>query len=43
VPYAPVQPAIFKQSRQTLREAITNYDDLKRQFQPTPWADFFTD
>jgi LPS sulfotransferase NodH len=43
VPYAPVQPAIFKQSRQTLREAITNYDDLKRQFQLTPWADFFTD
>lgn len=41
VPYSAVSPAIYKQSRQTLAEAISNYDELKAQFQATPWAAFF--
>ncbi len=41
VPYAPVAPSIYKQSRQPLAEAISNYAALKAQFQGTPWAEFF--
>lgn len=41
VDYEAVRPSIHKQSRQTLAEAITNYDELKRQFAGTPWVEFF--
>jgi LPS sulfotransferase NodH len=41
--YQPVAPAIYKQSQQTLAEAIANYDDLRGKFTGTPWAAFFAD
>ncbi len=41
VDYEVVRPSIHKQSRQTLAEAITNYDELKQQFAGTLWAEFF--
>ncbi len=34
-------PQTFKQSREPLAAAISNYADLKRQFADTPWAGFF--
>lgn len=43
VAYEAVRPSIHKQSRQTLAEAITNYDELKQQFAGTPWAEFFNE
>lgn len=39
--YQPVAPTIHKQSRQTLAEAIANYDELKERFAGSPWAAFF--
>ena len=38
-----VQPETYKQSRQTLSEAIANYCELKGRFQQTPWSPFFED
>ncbi|MBN1364811.1 MAG: sulfotransferase [Syntrophaceae bacterium] len=37
----PLQPQIFKQTRQKLSEAITNYDELKLKFSTTEWKCFF--
>lgn len=41
--YQPVTPTIFKQSQQTLAQAIANYDELKSRFAGSPWAPFFED
>lgn len=41
VNYEPVTPSTFKQSNQTLMEAITNYTELKQQFSNTPWYSYF--
>lgn len=41
--YQPVAPTIFKQSQQTLAQAIANYDELKDRFAGSPWAAFFED
>ena len=41
-PY-PLKPQIFKQSRNELHEAITNFDELKYKFSPTEWKCFFED
>lgn len=41
--YQPVAPAIYKQSQQTLVQAIANYDELKNRFAGSPWAAFFED
>ena len=41
--YQPVAPTIYKQSQQTLAQAIANYDELKSRFDGTLWAAFFED
>lgn len=41
VDYQPVAPTIYKQSQQTLAQAIANYDELKDRFAGSPWASFF--
>jgi hypothetical protein len=38
-----VQPTIYKQSKQPLSEAISNYSDIKTKFEGTRWATFFED
>ncbi len=38
---SPVEPTTFKQSREPLSRAISNYAELRRRFSDTPWADFF--
>ncbi len=39
----PVKPLTYKQSRQPLKEAISNYFELKQKFQGTSWEPFFED
>ena len=41
VDYQPVTPTIYKQTQQTLAQAIANYDELKDRFAGSPWAGFF--
>jgi hypothetical protein len=41
--YQPVAPTIYRQSQQTLAQAIANYDELKSRFAGSPWAVFFED
>lgn len=41
VDYQPVTPTIYKQTQQTLAQAIANYDQLKDRFAGSPWAAFF--
>lgn len=36
-----VQPLIYKQSAHPLSQSISNYAELKEQFQGTPWEEFF--
>ncbi|ACK72622.1 sulfotransferase, putative [Gloeothece citriformis PCC 7424] len=43
VDYKPVKPLTYKQSKQPLKEAISNYYELKQKFQGTPWEAFFED
>lgn len=43
VDYEPVKPLTYKQSRQSLKEAISNYFELKQKFMKTPWETFFED
>ena len=38
-----VRPSIYKQSKRTLSESISNYYELKERFHGTPWAEFFED
>lgn len=37
----PSQPQTFKQARQPLDQAISNFDELRNQFQGTEWESFF--
>lgn len=41
--YEDVQPTIYKQSRQSLSESITNYSELKDKFEGTRWIEYFED
>jgi LPS sulfotransferase NodH len=43
LPYEDVQPTIYKQSKQTLSESITNYSELKTRFAGTRWIEYFED
>ncbi|MGI9235083.1 MAG: Stf0 family sulfotransferase [Woeseiaceae bacterium] len=36
-----VQPSIFRQSKRSLSETISNYSELKEKFSGTPWTVFF--
>lgn len=36
-----LKPSTFKQRKQPLSQAISNYDELKEAFKNTPWAEFF--
>jgi hypothetical protein len=38
-----VIPETFKQSRQPLSQAITNYFELKERFKGSPWESYFED
>ncbi len=39
----PLQAAVKKLEKRSLRQAISNYDELKQHFADTGWADFFVD
>lgn len=39
----PVVATTFKQSQKSLAQAIENFDELKRQFTGSPWAEFFNE
>jgi len=39
----PVQPSTFRQTRQRLEDAISNYAELKERFAGTPWEGFFVE
>ncbi len=41
VDYEIVEPSTYKQSKQLLSKAISNYFELKKQFRGTPWEEFF--
>lgn len=41
LPPEPVAPQTFKQSAQTLRSSISNYEELKERFSATKWNSFF--
>jgi LPS sulfotransferase NodH len=41
VDYRPLRPSTYKQARLPLREAISNYSELKARFARTPWESFF--
>jgi LPS sulfotransferase NodH len=41
--YEELKPATTKQSRLTLSQAISNYNELKEKFKETPWFEFFDD
>ncbi len=41
VPYQDLKPDTFRQSGETLQQAIANYDELRAQFAGTPWEAFF--
>jgi len=43
VAYEVVRPLTYKQSGQPLSRAISNYVELKEQFQGTSWEAFFED
>jgi hypothetical protein len=43
VPYEAVSPGTEKRPGRSLASQIVNYDELKAQFAPTPWATFFTE
>jgi LPS sulfotransferase NodH len=43
VDYQVLKPLTYKQSRQPLSRAISNYFELKEGFQDTPWEEFFED
>jgi len=43
VDYEFVKPSTYKQSRQPLSRAISNYFELKERFTGTPWEEFFED
>jgi LPS sulfotransferase NodH len=43
VDYQEVVPATYKQARQPLSAAISNYHELKEGFKGTPWEGFFED
>jgi len=43
VHYEDVRPSTYKQSRQVLSKAISNYFELKEKFKSTPWEEFFED
>jgi LPS sulfotransferase NodH len=43
LPEEAVRPGIFKQNHRPLREAISNYSELKRKFSGSPWESFFVD
>ena len=41
VDYEVVKPSTYKQAKQPLSKAISNYFELKEQFRGTPWEEFF--
>ena len=43
LPEEAVRPGIFRQNHRPLREAISNYSELKRKFSGSPWESFFVD
>lgn len=43
VNYEAVKPTTYKQSKQPLSKAISNYYELKERFEGTPWEVFFED
>jgi LPS sulfotransferase NodH len=43
VAYEPVKPLTYKQAQQSLKEAISNYFELKEKFAGTHWEGFFED
>lgn len=43
VPEAPLRSSTFKQGTLPLPKAITNYYELRKRFQGTPWEPFFED
>ena len=41
VAYRPPKTYLLKQNRQTMRQTVSNYDELKSAFAATEWASFF--
>lgn len=43
LPFEPVRPLTYKQSRSRLSDAIANYGELRERFRHSPWERFFED
>jgi LPS sulfotransferase NodH len=41
VPYQEAKPVTFQQSNKSLKESIVNYEQLRRQFNNSPWQEYF--
>lgn len=39
--YLPLTPSTYKQRKETMKQTVLNYDELKEKFKSTKWSEFF--